>query len=223
MAPPCGQFYGQKFDTTDPSFGAGFLDPLPYVGCGYTPAQMRAAYGTTGLVAQGDTGAGQTVALIDAYASPTLLSDAQTYARRNDPGHPLAASQFSEITARSFGDVGSCSASGWYGESALDVEAVHAMAPGAHILYVGTKDCNLPLYDALRTVVDRHLADIVTASWSDEAGDVTDDAGRRASVDNTLVMAASTGVSVVFASGDDGDEYANTGDVAPDYPPRARG
>jgi subtilase family serine protease len=68
-------------------------------------------------------------------------------------------------------------------------------------------------------VVDRHLADIVSASWSDEAGDVLDDTGLRTSVGNTLLMAASTGVSVVFASGDDGDEYANTGRVAPDFPP----
>ena len=46
--------------------------------CGYTPRQVRGAYGVT---ASGMTGAGQTVAIVDAYASPTMLSDANTYAR----------------------------------------------------------------------------------------------------------------------------------------------
>ena len=35
-------------------------------------------------------GSGVTIAIVDAYDSPTLLSDAQTYFRINDPNHPLA-------------------------------------------------------------------------------------------------------------------------------------
>ena len=184
---------------------------------------MRESYGVAGLVDGGDNGTGQTVAVIDAYASPTLLSDAQHYAALNDPAHPLAASQLTEVVARSFNDTRDagalgCSTSDAYLEQALDVEAVHAMAPGAHILYVGAKNCNAPLYDALRKVVDHHLANIVTASWGDDAGDVLDDAGLRASVDDTLMMAAGTGVSVMFSSADDGDGFSDTGVVAPDFP-----
>ena len=37
--------------------------------CGYTPGQVRGAYGVT---ASGMTGKGQTVAVVDAYASPTM-------------------------------------------------------------------------------------------------------------------------------------------------------
>ena len=58
-----------------------------------------------------------------------------------------------------------CDASGWYGEETLDVEAVHAMAPGAKILYVGGK--RLPrrsLDKALNDIVANHRASIITNS-----------------------------------------------------------
>jgi len=216
--PECGSYYGQKVDTSRPPFGQGYPHPLPYVACGYTPPQMRQAYGLGGLVAGGEDGAGVTVAVIDAYASSTLFSDAATYSQRNDPGHVLRASQFSEILAPSFSDAGECAAGGWLSEQTLDVEAVHAMAPGAHVVYVGAKNCFQALYDSLRTVIDRHMADVVTDSWGDDGGDLLDDAGTRASVDNTLLMAAGTGVSVLFSSGDNGDEFTTLGVAAPDFP-----
>jgi subtilase family serine protease len=217
-APPCATFYGQAFDTTTPPYGNGYGYPSPDIVCGYNPAQLRQAYGVTGLVNLGDNGSGQTVAVIDAYASPTLLADAQTYARTNDPTHPLAASQLSEATAHSFNDRRACDASSWFGEESLDVEAVHAIAPGAHIVYEGAKNCFQALYDTLRSVVDHHVAEVVSASWGDDAGDLLDDASTRTAVDDTLMMAAGTGVSVVFASGDNGDEFSATGVVSPDYP-----
>jgi subtilase family serine protease len=217
-APPCGSFYGQAIDTTDPPYGGGYGSAPPDVVCGYTPPQMRSAYGIGTLVAKGTDGTGQTVAVIDAYASPTLFSDAEHYSTVDDPAHVLAPSQFHEVVARKFNDQKRCDAGGWYGEQALDVEAVHAMAPGAGIVYVGAKNCLSALYDSLRTVVDHHLADVVDASWGDDGGDLLDDAGIRRSVDNTLTMAAGTGVSVVFASGDNGDEFAALGVDAPDYP-----
>ena len=57
---------------------------------------MRSAYGIAGTVNRGVSGRGQTVAILDAFAAPTLFADAREYASRNDPGHPLRASQFSE-------------------------------------------------------------------------------------------------------------------------------
>ena len=57
---------------------------------------MRSAYGIAGTVQKDVSGRGQTVAILDAFASPTLYADAAKYAAGNDPGHPLRASQFSE-------------------------------------------------------------------------------------------------------------------------------
>ncbi len=85
---PCSAFFGEKLDTTDPKY-RNFPNPLPYAPCGYTPPQLRSAYGTQTLLDQGLDGSSATVAIIDAFASPTIFADAHTYADRNDPGHPL--------------------------------------------------------------------------------------------------------------------------------------
>jgi subtilase family serine protease len=212
---PCATFYGQAFSGA-PAYGS-YGHPLPDVVCGYTPAQIREAYGVAGLVDNGDNGTGQTVAVVDAYLSPTLLADVQTYAQDNDPAHPFASSQFSEIGHR-FNERAECQPGTVFDEQTLDVEAVHAVAPGAHIVYVGAQNCNQGLYDALRKVVDDHVANVVSASWSDPGGDYSDDVGTRSAADSTLMMAAGTGVSVVFASGDGGDEFNATGVVSADYP-----
>ena len=159
-APPCGAYYGQKIDTTDPPYNG---QQLPYAPCGYVPGQMRSAYGIAGTVQRGVSGRGQTVAILDAFASPTLYADAAKYASLNDPGHPLRASQFSEhVFPENAANEDLCDASGWYSEQSLDVEAVHGMAPGAHILYVGASDClDSSLVQALNYVVAGRLADVV--------------------------------------------------------------
>ncbi len=215
VAPPCGTYYGQKIDTTLAPFGNGYPSTPPWAVCGYTPPQLRSAYDLSGSA----DGSGVTVAVVDAYASPSILSDAQEYASLNDPGHPLASSQFSQQLASTFTDAAACGPSGWYGEETLDVEAVHATAPGAHILFAGARNCNqVELNDAVRGIVDGHLASVITNSYGDNAGDLLDDAGTRAATDNTLLMAAATGVSVLFSSGDGGDEFTTVGAVVADYP-----
>jgi len=215
VAPPCGQYFGQLIDTKLPPYGNGYPANPPWAVCGYTPSQFRAAYNENPAA----DGTGVTVAIIDAYASPTILSDAQTYAQRNDPSHPLLDSQFSQLLPDRFNHADQCGPSGWYGEETLDVEAVHAMAPGAHILFGGAENCfQGDLTAMLRTIVDGHLAQVITNSYGDPAGDVLDTPSLRAATDNVLLMAAGTGVSVLFSSGDWFDNYTLTGIVAPTYP-----
>ena len=52
----------------------------------------------------------------------------------------------------------------------------------------------------------------------DTGGDLLDTASSREALDNILQMAASTGVSVLFSSGDDGDNYIDLGEAVPNYP-----
>ena len=215
---PCGSYYGQQTDSVQPAYGQGYPYPAPYAVCGYTPPQFRSAYGLPDAVAGGADGTGETVAVIDAYVSPTLGADAAQYASVNDPGHPYATGQFTELLPKRFDQRKLCEATGWYGEQTLDVEAVHATAPGAKILYVGASDCLGSLYTSLQTVVDGGLADVVTDSWGDDGGDLLDDVATRTSVDDILMMAASTGISVLFSSGDNGDEFTTLGFTAADYP-----
>jgi subtilase family serine protease len=214
VAPPCGAFYNQQIDSVLPPFGQGYPANPPWAVCGYTPSQFRSAYGLTGA----DTGAGETVAIVDAYQSPTLFSDAHTFAALNDPSNPLNSSQFSELPTNGFNQVNACDASDWFGEQTLDVEAVHATAPGANILYAGAKNCANGLVKTLRTLVDGHLADVITNSYGTDAGDFLESDADRAPTDNILLMAAATGITVTFSSGDDGDEFTTEGVTSPDYP-----
>ena len=111
-----------------------------------------------------------------------------------------------------------CDGSGWYAEQALDVESSHSMAPGANILYVGAQDClDSSLLAALTTAITSG-ASVVSDSWGDLAGDLLVDAATKTAFDNTFMLAATTGVSVLFSSGDFGDNFAASGLTAPDYP-----
>lgn len=216
--PPCSAYWAQRTTgTTLPRFD-GYPQDLPYAPCGYTPQQMRQVYGMQPAVDRGVDGSGTTVAVIDAFASPTLLADAQQYANNHDPGHPLLASQFSE---RIFPENPSlevdCDASGWYGEQSLDVEAVHAMAPGAHIVYVGGSDCNdISLDKALNEVVSRQMAQIVTNSYGGQGEDLPPSLIRL--FQRIAIQAVLQGIGVYFSSGDSGDEAANLGTPSPDFP-----
>jgi subtilase family serine protease len=216
---PCSAYWGQKTDTKDSgSLYAPYTAPLPYDICGYKPAQLRGAYGLAGSVAKGTDGTGVTIAIVDAYDSPTLLSDAQLYFRLNDPSHPLSSSQFENIPPATVDDQAECGGSGWYPEQALDVESSHSMAPGATIQFVGAQDCqDSSLLAALQTAVTSG-ASVVSDSWGDTLGDLFTDDATKTAFDDTFMLAASTGVSVLFSSGDDGDNFADFGLAAPDYP-----
>jgi subtilase family serine protease len=218
VSPPCSTYYGQKVASALPPY-PGYSNPLPWSTCGYKPPQVRSAYGVASNVSAGNDGAGQTVAIIDAYASPTLFKDAVQYSKLNDPSHVLTKSQFSADLPAYYDDEQECAANGWFTEQSLDVESVHTTAPGAHILYVGASDCVNGLFDSLQTVVNGQLANIVTDSWGDTLGDLLDDAATKAAYDAVFEQAAAEGISVLFSSGDNGDNFALSGLAAPDYPP----
>ena len=216
---PCSAFWGQKTDTKDSGqLYAPYTHPLPYDICGYKPAQMRGAYGLAGSVAKGNDGSGVTIAITDAYDSPTLLADAQQYFNLNDPTHPLLSSQFTNFTPATVDQQAACGGSGWFSEQALDVESSHTMAPGAHIQYVGAQDCfDASLMAAVNTAVTSG-ASVVTNSWDDVTGDLTTDAATKAAFDSIFMLAASTGVSVLYCSHDFGDNFATFGTFAQNYP-----
>jgi subtilase family serine protease len=198
VAPPCSTYYGQKIAFNEPSaYGA----KQPWTNCGYTPRQIRGAYGVS---QSGMTGKGVTVAVVDAYASPTMASDANQYA--NVTGDkPFGPGQYTQDLAASFTDTGAdeCDAPGWYGEEALDVESVHGMAPDANVVYVGAASCtDQDLGDALALIVADHLASIVTDSW----GEPADQSSEIPVYDEIFQAGAAEGIGFFFSSGDSGYE-----------------
>ncbi len=213
-APPCSHYWAQA-TATIPSYPP-YGTHVPYAPCGYTPPQLRSSYGFDSVVNGGIDGTGVTVAIIDAFSSPSILADAQEYAKRNDPAHPMTSKQFKQINFKpTKGLIGLCDASGWFGEETLDVEAVHAMAPGANILYVGASDCGEGLDVALNTVIAGHLAQIVSNSYGDIGEKVPP--AEVAVFQNMAVQATIEGIGLYFSSGDDGDETDNLKQPSPDF------
>ena len=222
----CSDAYGTWISTGLPKFKG---KQLPYSICGYTPPQLRGAYGVDQLGDPGELGTGQYVAITDAYDSPNLLSDANTYADNNDNGMSFA-NDYGSFTDNSVAEDGStegdCGGNGWYGEQALDIEAVHAMAPNANVLYYGAASCfDDDLMAQLAQIAADDSASIVTNSWGQPLYFMylgvrypTVDAALVAAYDNIFETGALEGIGYNFSSGDDGDEVANTGWKSPDYP-----
>ena len=170
-APPCSTYFGEKRASSLPGYGTGWA-PLTWSPCGYVPAQLQGAYNLAQPIAAGVNGAGVTVAIVDAYASPTLQKDAEEYSRRNEPSAPLSSSDFSEMLSPKYTEEELCEPSEWSVEQTLDVEAVHATAPGAKILYVGAENCEAGLFSAVQKVVDEHLAQVISGSWGSRGGEL---------------------------------------------------
>ncbi|MET7910975.1 S53 family peptidase [Streptomyces avermitilis] len=205
---PYSSYYGSKVATSLPK---AYGKKVPYAVKGYTGKQLRAAYG-----AGKATGKGVTVAITDAYASPTIASDAATYAGKHGDAQ-YTKGRLTQVLPSDYTKTEECGAAGWYGEETLDVEAVHAVAPKANIVYVGAASCyDSDLLDSLNKVVDGHLADIVSNSWGDIEANETPDVA--AAYDQTFKLGAIEGIGFYFSSGDNGDEVANTGTKQVDTP-----
>lgn len=96
-APPCSKYYGAIPAFFEPP---AYHSLQPWAVCGYTPRQIRGAYQVS---KSGMTGKGQTVAIVGACASPTILSDANQYATATGD-QPFAAGQYNQDLASFFTD-----------------------------------------------------------------------------------------------------------------------
>jgi subtilase family serine protease len=194
-AAPCSSYYGRATATGLP---AAYGAPPPWVTCGYSPRQLRSAYGVT---KSGLTGQGTTVAITMAYNSPTIVQDTNQYS--TDNGEPaLKAGQYTSNLPTSWNSVAACGGASAYTEQTLDVEAVHAIAPAANIVYVAASSCgDTDFEDALLRVVDNHLADIVSNSW---AGTFDQEVSQIAIYDSIFQQGIAEGIGFYFGTGDYG-------------------
>lgn len=198
----------------DPNLPPGYTTPEPLDVCGYVPAQLRTAYG---VAASGLTGAGVTVAIVDAYGSPTMRADADRFATAHGDA-PLAGGQYVETVTSGkwthLDDQVCQSPEDWAGEEALDVETVHGLAPGATVHYFGANSCaDEDINATLAQIVDTHAADMVTASFGETmhrtSGDI--DPALVSQATQVFQYAATEGIGLYYATGDCGDESSHSG------------
>lgn len=122
---------------------------------GYTPQQVLHAYGIDQIA---NKGAGQTIAIVDAYGSPTIAMDAEIFSQKF--GLPSVNLQ---IIHEGASDPGYDE--GWAVETSLDVEWVHAVAPLAKILLVVAQSpYDSDMFSAIDLAVQSG-ANVVSMSW----------------------------------------------------------
>jgi subtilase family serine protease len=173
--------------------------------CGYTAKQLNAHYGLDAAHARGWTGKGQTIVIVDAYGSPTIAADANTFSQAmglpalND-GNFQVVYPDGQPTAPD---------SGWALETSLDVEWAHAIAPDANIvLVVAPNNDDAELAFAVAYSAAHRLGNVISNSWGQpEAGA---DPTLPSLYNDVFRRAAAEGISVDVATGDSGDNGVGT-------------
>jgi subtilase family serine protease len=120
----------------------------------YSPSQIKRAYGIDQL---SETGAGQTIALIEAYGSPTIQADLDTFDQQFNLPDANIEVDYPSGTPRTDG--------GWALETALDAEWAHALAPDAKIMVVAAKSASTANLLKAEDYATNHGATIVSNSW----------------------------------------------------------
>jgi subtilase family serine protease len=160
---------------------------------------VRTAYGLNAVYQAGFDGTGETIVITDAYGSATIRQDAALFSAVY--GLPPVNLQIVKAPGISHNPHGV--ARGWDFETTLDVEWVHAIAPGAKIALVLATD-HASLDEAINYAVVHRLGNTISNSWSTVEG--LGNPAQFNRVNRILQMAAAQGIDVNFASGDFGDE-----------------
>lgn len=138
---------------------------------GYSPAQIRRAYGFDAL---SSTGAGQVIGIVDAYDDPTVASDLATFIKQFGLAsmHGLTSSDPCSVSAgphpcfqKTYAQGKPNPNGGWALEISLDVQWAHAIAPGADILLVEAKTASLSNLLGAVNVAVTGGAQAVSMSW----------------------------------------------------------
>ena len=167
----------------------------------YSPQALLKAYGIQRVHDAGVKGKGTSIVIIDAYGDPTVQQDLKVF----DDTFNLPAADLKVIAPYGVPtfDINDPIQVDWSGETALDVESAHAVAPEAKIILVeATSSSDQDLENALEFVVDHRLGNVISQSYG-EAESCVDPTLLKAQ-HRTFEKAAAEGISVFASSGDDG-------------------
>jgi len=180
----------------------------------YTDDEVSNAYGLSPVLTGGDDGSGVTVAVFELESyDPTGVADIDScYGHSStsvtevkvDGGPTAAANQTTEVGI----------------ESALDIENIANLAPGAGVIDYAGPDAalasNADYLNVFETIFDQDKAQVVSSSWGlCEPLTQESDSALQGEENALFEQAAAQGQSVVAASGDDGDTdcYGQGGSV----------
>src|SRR5271157_75962 len=222
----------------DPSFDPNTVGGVPFCFSGslgtilcYPPSFLKKAYNFPPTTGRGGLdGTGQTIVIVDAFGSPTIQSDLDTFdtAFGLPPttvqvlcGPTWTGAPTDDCPVKTIGDLtsapnaGICGATGWAEETTLDVTMSHALAPGAKIVLVVANDCNDTSFNAAElAVVDRSSLSGSIMSQSFGQPDAFVDPATRAVADGGYATATLNRWTIIASSGDDGANEAFRGGIA---------
>ncbi len=167
---------------------------------GFTPAQIRAAYGFNQITFNGGTiqgdGSGQTIAIVDAYNNPNIASDLHVFSQTFGLPDPPS---FTILNQAGGANLPAANAA-WAQEIALDVEWAHAIAPRASIVLVEASSSSIAdLIGAVNTARNVAGVSVVSMSWG------SSEFNGEAQYDRTFTTPAGhTGITFVASAGDNG-------------------
>lgn len=202
----------------------------------YPPNFLKVAYdfpptdGRNGL-----NGNGQTIVIVDAFGSPTLQSDLDTF----DTTFGLPATKVQILCGPTWSGSSSdicpvntiadlttapnsavCGgAAGWAEETTLDVTQSHALAPGAKIVVVVANDCfDSSINDAEAAVVNqpKFRGSVMSQSFGEPDSQV--DPTVRSVADGIYWTATKNNWTIIASSGDLGANEAGDTTLTPSWP-----
>ena len=181
--------------------------------CGYQPSEIQTAYNLTPLYQAGLDGTGTTIAIVDAFGSTTIARDARAFAAAMG----LPPVNLTIVGTPTESNFSTDPNAGWATETTLDVEWVHAIAPGAKILLViAPTNLESDLFAAIATASATPGVVAISNSWGDVES--ATDVASRASTDAVLKMANARGQAVNFSTGDSGNFTIDLGYIDVSYP-----
>lgn len=159
---------------------------------GYSPAQIRHAYGLDSLPYDG---AGLTIAIVDAYNAPNIISDANVFSKQFSlPQFNVSGGPTLKVVNQSGGTSLPFTDAGWALEISLDVEWAHAIAPKANILLVeSTNASSTSIYSAINYAASQSHIVSMSFGLNEYSGETSSDS-----------MFNKAGVAFTAASGDSG-------------------
>jgi subtilase family serine protease len=187
----------------------------------YDPAQIQTAYNEQPLFSRGITGKGQTIVIVDSYGSPTIQSDLATFDAQTGLPAPPSFKIIQPAGAVPPYDPTNSLMASWAGETTLDVEWSHTIAPGANILLVETPVAETEgvagfpqIVRAENYVINHHLGQVISQSL-DATEQTFPSAASIQRLRSAYVNALAHHVTVLAASGDTGaSNYANAAETA---------
>jgi subtilase family serine protease len=179
-----------------------------------TPAQVETAYNLAPLYSRGITGKGETIVIVDSFGSPTISHDLAVFDKQFSLPAPPSFKIIAPAGKLPKWNADDSDMTGWGGETTLDVEYAHTIAPGANILLVETPVSETEgvtgfpqIVEAENYVLKHHLGDVISQSFSATEQTFTGLAQiNRDHLRSAYVQAADEkdGPTVLAASGDSG-------------------